>query len=135
MPQSFHKLYYHVIWTTKNRQAIISPRVEVLLKESIPSKIQQYQGSYLAVNTVDDHVHLLTSIPPKISVSDFINKLKGSSSHYVNISQNEKSFYWQSGFGILSLSEKGIPFVKEYIKNQKQHHKENRNLIDILENC
>ncbi len=50
-------------------------------------------------------------------------------------SLNEKSFYWQSGFGVLSLFEKGIPFVKHYIKNQKQHHKDNRNLIDILESC
>jgi len=135
MSQSFYKLYYHVIWTTKDRQPIISPFVGALLKEVIPKTIQKYGGLYFVFNAVDDHVHLLTSIPPKISISEFVNKIKGSSSHHINISQNEKSFYWQSGFGILSLSEKGIPFVKQYIKNQKQHHKNNRNLINILESC
>jgi REP element-mobilizing transposase RayT len=132
MPQSFYKLYYHIIWSTKLRVPSIIDVIEAWLKEYIPKKISEYEGKQLALNMVENHLHLLVSIPPKISISEFIHKIKGSSSHYVNLMQNEKGFYWQSGYGVLSLSEKGIPFVKQYIDRQKEEHKNNE-LLDILE--
>jgi REP element-mobilizing transposase RayT len=132
MPQSFYKLYYHIVWGTKKRLPLIDLRVEKWLKEYIPEKVSENGGAPLALDMVKDHVHLLLSIPPKVSVAEFVNKLKGSSSHYVNMMQNEKSFYWQAGYGVVSLSERGIPFVKQYIKNQKQRHKA-YDLINILE--
>ena len=110
----------------------ITPEIEKLLKEHIPKKISEYESRQIALNMVDDHLHLLASIPPKISLADFAHKIKGSSSHHINVCFAEKSFYWQSGYGVLSLSEKGIPFVVQYINNQKQKHA-NQNLIDVLE--
>ncbi len=132
MPQTFYKLYYHIIWATKKRLPLITPEIEELIKRYIPKKIIEYSGRQLALNMVEDHIHLLVSIPPKISIADFVHKIKGSSSYYINTAQGEKSFYWQSGYGVLSLSEKGIPFVKQYIDNQKQKH-QNNDLVDILE--
>ena len=132
MPQTFYKLYYHIIWATKKRLPLINPEIEKLVKRYIPNKITEYSGKQLALNMVEDHIHLLASIPPKISIADFVHKIKGSSSHYINALQGGKNFYWQSGYGIVSLSEKGVPFVKEYIDNQKQKH-QNNDLVDILE--
>lgn len=132
MSNVYHKLYYHIVWGTKNKEPTITPTIEKLIKNYIPKKIIEHNGISLTFNNVEDHIHLLCSIAPKISISDFINKIKGSSSRYINIIQNDKYFYWQNGYGILSLSERGIPFVKKYIINQKQHHK-NNSLIEILE--
>ncbi|MEA3463866.1 MAG: IS200/IS605 family transposase [Patescibacteria group bacterium] len=112
MSQTFHKLYYHIVWGTKKRLPLITPAVEELIKKYIPKKVIEYSGRQLALNMVEDHIHLLASIPPKISIADFVHKIKGSSSYYINTTQGEKSFYWQAGYGVLSLSEKGIPFVK-----------------------
>jgi REP element-mobilizing transposase RayT len=111
---------------------LITPNIEKWLKEYIANKISEYEGKQLALNMVEDHLHLLVSIPPKISISEFVHKIKGSSSHHINKMQNKISFYWQSGYGVLSLSEKGIPFVKQYIDNQKEKHRNNE-LLDILE--
>ena len=132
MPQTFYKLYYHIIWATKNRLPLINPEIEKLIKRYIPNKITECNGKQLALNMAKNHIHLLTNIPPKISIADFVHKIKGSSSHYINALQGGKSFYWQSGYGIVSLSEKGVPFVKQYINNQKQKHQDN-DLVDILE--
>jgi len=132
MPQSFFKLYYHLTWSTKCREPIITPSVERMLLEYMPRKILENYGSCLALNMTDDHLHLLAAILPKISVAEFVHRIKGSSSHFINLNLGTKSFYWQHGYGALSLSEKGIPFVKRYIANQKQHHANNR-VLGILE--
>ena len=132
MSQSFYRLYYHVIWGTKYREKTITPEIEKLLKEYIPKKIKGGGGTFMALDMTTDHLHLLTSIPPKVSVAEFVHKIKGSSSHLINLSLERRTFYWQSGYGVLSLSAKGIPFVTKYIINQKQKHA-NNNLIDVLE--
>ena len=132
MSNVYHKLYYHLVWSTKNREVFITPAVEELIKYYIPKKIVEHNGISLAFNNTEDHIHLLCHIPPKISISEFVNKIKGSSSHYVNISSDNECLYWQNGYSIFSLSEKNIPFVRKYIINQKQHHRDNT-LIDILE--
>jgi len=106
--------------------------VEKLIKNYIPKKVIEYGGVSLAFNNVENHIHLLCHISPKISVSEFVNKIKGSSSRYINVLDNDQNFYWQNGYGILSVSKKNIPFVKKYIINQKQHHK-NHSLINSLE--
>ena len=132
MSQSFYRLYYHIIWGTKYREKTITPEIEKLLKGYMPEKIKAGGGTLLALNMTADHLHLLTSIPPKTSVAEFVHKIKGSSSHLINLSLERRTFYWQSGYGVLSLSAKGIPFVTKYIINQKQKHA-NNNLIDVLE--
>jgi putative transposase len=71
--------------------------------------------------------------PPKLSVAKMIGQLKGSSSQRVNekfVSYN--SFAWQAEYGVFSVSEKVLPKIVEYVKNQKKHHLENR-LLDSLE--
>jgi len=132
MMQSFYKLYYHIVWGTKYREPIITLAIEKLLKDYIPKKIKEQEGIPMALNMTDDHLHILTSVPPKISITDFIHRIKGSSSHFINVNLEEKAFFWQAGYGVLTLSEKGIPFIKQYIANQKQRHI-NNNLINILE--
>lgn len=132
MSQSFYRLYYHIIWGTKYREKTITPEIEKLLKGYMPEKIKAGGGTFMALNMTTDHLHLLTSIPPKVSVAEFVHQIKGSSSHLINLSLERRTFYWQSGYGVLSLSAKGIPFVTKYIINQKQKHA-NNNLIDVLE--
>ena len=132
MSQSFFKLYYHLTWSTKCREPIITPAIEKILLDYLPGKIGQNYGSCLALNMTNDNLHLLATILPAISVAEFVHRIKGSSSHFINLNLGTKSFYWQHGYGALSLSEKGIPFVKRYIDNQKQHHADNR-VLDVLE--
>ena len=132
MSHSFHKLYHHVIWTTKHRAPIITTKIEPLVIESIQTKIAKLGARSIALNMVIDHVHLLAELPPQLAPADFVHDVKGCSSHYVNKFFSENTFYWQTGYGILTLSEEQLPMVTSYIANQKQHHADN-DLIDIFE--
>jgi len=61
---------------------------------------------------------------PKVAVADTIKQLKGSSSFWLNKNEFIKDkFSWQRGYGVFSISEKHIPRVSKYIKNQEEHHK------------
>ena len=68
-------------------------------------------GCYVhAVNGVEDHIHLIISIPPKHSVAWVVKNLKGSSSHFVNyVAAPGSTFAWQRGYGYLSLGEGQCP--------------------------
>jgi len=89
--------------------------------------------------TLGQSLHILNinlqviSIPPKYSIATLIGQLKGASSHRVNeIFVSYNSFAWQSEYGVFSISEKVLPRIVEYVKNQKKHHLENR-LLEALE--
>ncbi len=83
---------------------------------------------------VEDHVHLLLTLKPTDTVADVVKKLKGSSSHFINVEAGSaQALYWQRGYGAVSLRKRDIPFVKEYVERQKQHHGEGGGAIEGLE--
>ena len=75
------------------------------------------------INSMDDHIHLAVSIPPKIAIADFVKFVKGSSAHFVNRELNFLvPFVWQRGYGVLSFGQKNLNTILAYIQNQKSHH-------------
>ena len=132
MPKIYYQTFYHAIWSTKKRIELIDEHINMLLKQLIHEKSKELKGMLIECNSYLDHCHALLSIPPKISASDFIGQLKGFSSYEINKIMADVEIKWQRGFGVITLSAKGMPLVKRYIQNQEQHHKNNE-LIDILE--
>lgn len=115
------RLYYHVIWATKNRQPLILPESEKQLYHYIISKSDEYTCIIHEVNGMADHLHLIVSVPPTITVSEYVRKIKGSSSNYLNkISTNQ--FAWQRGYGVFSVGVKNLEIAINYVKRQKEHH-------------
>ena len=71
----------------------------------------------------ETHVHIAVTIPPTLLISDWIGKLKGASSHYVNHElANRKVLDWQTGYGVVSFGTKDLEWVVNYIRDQKEHH-------------
>jgi putative transposase len=70
------------------------------------------------------HIHLAVTIPPTLTISDFIGRLKGESSHDANHQEagNSKVLQWQVGYGVVSFGTRDLPWVVEYIQNQREHH-------------
>lgn len=72
---------------------------------------------------MEDHVHILISICPSVSVSDVMKSLKGASSHHINKQFADRyALYWQVGYGIRSVSPTHIKPIGTYIRGQKSHH-------------
>jgi REP element-mobilizing transposase RayT len=75
----------------------------------------------IEINGVSDHVHLLVKLRPTISVSDFLSKLKSSSSGWAK-RQTKGRFAWQARYGAFTVSESQVDPVRAYIRNQENHH-------------
>jgi len=117
------RIFYHFNWTTKYRRAWIIPEIEPILLGTIRSKTIGLGGRVFAVNAVQDHVHLVVSIPPVLSVSRFIGQVKGISSLRVNEScLLPQRFQWQEEYSVFSLEESRLPVCISYVERQKEHH-------------
>jgi putative transposase len=126
----YYKLFYHCIWTTKNRAPIITAEIEPFLLDLIRRKATLLNANVFAINGWVDHVHLLVSLPPKRPVSLFIGQVKGVSSVRINQSGIcETTFRWQEEYGVLSIAEAGLLACTRYIENQKIHHGKKISLI------
>jgi putative transposase len=78
---STYQHQYHIVWGTKGRRKILKPYVLAELKRSLYETCERYPTLWIEnINTDDDHVHLQIEIPPNISVSDAVGKLKALSS-------------------------------------------------------
>jgi len=129
----FWKLHYHLVWATHGRDPIIDEHAEALIRKSIWSTAQSTKIHIHAIGMITDHVHLLASIPPSIAVSEAMRRFKGGTSHAVNDGRKlAVEFRWQAEYGALSLTDRGLPTVIEYVNNQAQRHA-NGNLIATLE--
>ena len=124
MPHSYTRIWIHAIWATKNRELLISDKLEKQLFPFMKQQFKELGCPILRINGMPDHVHCLFLLDPKKAISDIIKQVKGSSSHFVN-SQNliVEKFSWQRGYGAFGVSESIKERVVRYIDNQKEHHR------------
>lgn len=123
MPKSFNRIWIHAIWATKNRRPLIHPSMDKELHDYMMKKFQEVGCQIRISNGYHDHVHCLFLLNPKMPLDEIIQRVKGSSSHFVN-SNNliTEKFAWQKGFRSFSVSESVNNRVYQYILNQKKHH-------------
>lgn len=128
----YWRTYYHLIWTTKNREPLITPEVERRLYAYLLCKAAEIDVRVYAINGWCDHVHMVVSVPPSLSVADTVKRLKGASSY--DLGTQGVVFEWQRGYGVLTMGEKQLPIAEEYVQRQKSHHASGT-LINALEHC
>jgi len=124
MAQNYYaELYFHFVWQTKGRLKLITPEIERSIWDQILAKSREYGAFPIEIGGIEDHIHLLVSTPPSVLLSEFIGKVKGSTSHFVNTELHAPHrFHWGEGYGVLSLAKKDCRAVAAYIANQRQHH-------------
>ena len=102
---TFSALYYHLIWSTKNREKMIFEADEQHLYKYINATIKKLQGVVLNINGMPDHVHLLISIRPSVSIPDFVKNIKVSSTKMMRQkNQSLNRFEWQNSYGYFLLA-------------------------------
>ena len=124
MANTYSSLFFHIVFSTKNRQPFIDENIEPELYAYM-SSIATSNGSYVhKIGGVSDHVHLFTTLPRTLSISDLLEEIKKNSSKWIKTKgQHYCDFSWQKGFGAFSVSESQHDAVSVYIANQKEHHK------------
>jgi putative transposase len=122
---TFWRLFYHITWATRGREMCIDNSWEDLLHNLIASKATDLGALVYAVGGVEDHVHLVASVPPRIALAKFVGQVKGNTSHFINHELNlPYEFRWQGEYGVVSFGERQLSMVIHYVKNQRSHHQE-----------
>jgi len=84
MSHTYHQLYYHLVWATQSRELLINREWRPRLLELINMETKRRGGWPIRHNAMPDHVHLLVRLPPTVSLSEFIGRVKGATSFRVN---------------------------------------------------
>ncbi len=125
MPRNvYHEINLHITWHVKNNSPVLTAQIENRLHHYLQHRAIETPGIvFHEIGGTENHVHLAVSVPPTLLVSDWIGKMKGASSHYINHQiANRKVLEWQSGYSVVSFGTKDLPWVQRYIQNQKEHH-------------
>jgi len=124
MPQSLACLHVHLIFSTKNRAAILSDRVRQPLHAYMATILQNLHCQAVLINSTEDHVHILFELARTMTVSDAVEDVKKSSSIWIkNQGVEFAEFAWQAGYGVFSVSASNLQAVRDYIANQQEHHR------------
>ena len=121
MAQTLTNLLMHVVFSTKNREPMISADLKPSLLAYIGGIIRELDGKLLAADGTSDHVHLLMRLPPKLSLADGLRVIKTKSSRWAR--EAHARFQWQAGYAAFSVSQSNVAAVARYVRDQEKHHR------------
>ena len=120
-----HRLYVHLVWTTRDREPLITSSAARFLLRFFPAIAAQERAQVLACGILTTHVHLLLRLNPATAISRLVQRLKGGSA-MVATREGHMSrgqfLRWAKGYTVESVSPRALPDVAEYIGRQPEHH-------------
>ena len=125
-----YSLEYHIVWTTKYRYKVIEGKIAERLREILRQSCNKRGITIIRGSIGKEHVHMLVSCPPSISVSEMLKYLKGRSSK--KLQEEYKSLrkrywgqhLWSPGYFCRSVGNVTKEIIKEYIENQTEEEKD-----------
>jgi len=124
MPQSLSSVLVHLIFSTKNREPYITPTIETELYPYLATIFREQKSPTLAIGGVSDHLHVQFSLARVISIAELVEEIKTSTSKWIKTKGEVfRNFHWQKGYGAFSVGQSEVATVKQYINNQKEHHR------------
>jgi REP element-mobilizing transposase RayT len=124
MPQSLARLHIHLVFSTKNRERLISDDVRDSLHAYMATVLQNMGCPPVLINSVEDHVHILFDLARTVTVSTTVEDVKKTSSKWIKTQGAPFAcFAWQAGYGAFAVSESNVPAVRDYIAGQREHHR------------
>jgi len=124
MANTYSQIYIQTIFAVKGRQSLINKSWKEELYKYITGIVKNNEQKMIAINGVENHIHIFLGLKPNINLSDLIRDVKANSSKFI-IDRNlvKGKFNWQDGFGAFSYSHSHIDRVYKYIMHQEEHHK------------
>ena len=124
MAHSFICCNVHYIFSTKDRRRIVTPELAQRLWPYMGGIAREHEMKALAVGGMEDHIHVLVTLPSTLPVAKAVQLIKGGSSKWVSDTFAEhRKFEWQEGYAAFSVSASRIPETVEYIATQQKHHR------------
>ena len=121
---SVYDIKYHVVWITKYRKKALKGQVGLRLRELVRQICAANDIIIMSGSVQSDHVHLLVSVPPKMSVSKLMQLMKGRTSRKLlqEFEELNRQFWgkhlWARGYFAASTGNVTDEIVKQYIESQ-----------------
>jgi REP element-mobilizing transposase RayT len=123
MGQSLVRNHIHIVFSTKQRAAIIQPPFSIELYSYLGGVCNNLESQVIKIGGFSDHVHILCLLSKKIALMKLLEELKSHSSKWMKTQDESlKNFYWQDGYGAFSVNPTEVDTVIKYIDNQQEHH-------------
>jgi putative transposase len=123
MPQSLSRILIHLVFSTKNRERILTQAIQRELHPYLAVTLDQIDCPSLQVGGIEDHVHLFFGLSRTRTIADIVETVKTSSSKWLKTKSRELArFHWQSGYAAFSVSQSDADTVVAYIREQRKHH-------------
>jgi REP element-mobilizing transposase RayT len=121
---SYTKLLYHIIFRTKHGKNTIPEQHEKELYAYIMGIVENKKSKRYRIGGMPNHIHLLFDMHPTFALSDFMKKLKESSSKWLKNNPNFSDFEsFAESFVAFTYNQNDKQTIIDYIKNHKEHHK------------
>jgi putative transposase len=120
-----HRLYRHLVWTTRDRVPLIDSATANFLERYLRSAATRLGAEVLELGIVQTHVHVLARVPPTISIPVLVQGLKGGSAPVANREVrigNAPKLAWAEGYSASSVSEVTLDRMRRYVRRQAEHH-------------
>ena len=121
---SVSKLVVHLVFTTKYRRKLLTGSMIGQLRDAFDSACVKLECELIEMDGEHDHVHLLISYPPKLSISVMVNNLKAVSSRMLRlknthlIRQSKSSALWSRSYFACTAGGATIETLKAYVESQ-----------------
>ena len=131
--KSSHTIYdikYHIVWITKYRKPILRGLISERVRELVREICREIDVEIIKGHVAKDHVHIFVSVPPDISVSKLVQKLKGKSAYKLLIEFKvlTKEFWgrhmWARGYFVASSGNITDEVIMKYIEEQGKEPKD-----------
>ena len=121
---SYISSYFHCVFSTKERRRLITPELRNRLWPFLGGIARQNKMKAIEIGGVEDHVHILLSLPSAMAISKTLQLIKGGSSKWIHETFPEhRLFAWQEEYGAFSVSVSQLDKTMEYIQGQEAHHR------------
>lgn len=130
-----YKCDYHIVFTPKYRFRILTGQVMSMLEQDIRSICQWKEAELSELSIQIDHVYMIVSIPPRVSVSDFMGILKGKTAiklfkSYPNLKKKPYwgNHFWARGYFVntVGINEEMIRRYVKYQENKERQEEQDR---------
>ncbi|MCC7292749.1 MAG: IS200/IS605 family transposase [Phycisphaerales bacterium] len=133
MPGTYSQILLHIVYSTKHREAWITPDVAERLYPYMGGIVRAEKGVLYGIGGVEDHVHMYVRWRPDATVSDLMRTVKARSSKWLHDTfPTLAAFAWQEGYSAFSVSKSQEEAVKKYIAGQAEHHKKEDFKAELL---
>jgi putative transposase len=123
MSHTYCSSLFHCVFSTKERRKTIVPEIRPRLWAYMGGIARDHQMKALAIGGMEDHVHLLLSLPSSMSIAAAMREIKSASSHWMHETGAMEEFEWQEGYEAFSIGSAQVSATLAYIGRQEEHHK------------